>query len=43
MWRVGEGWGGLKEWGMKADFLLAVLARRCISCPTTAEWDGWLI
>ena len=34
---------GLKEWGMKADFLLAVLARRCISCPTTAEWDGWLI
>ena len=40
--RRGEG-GGLKEWGMKADFLLAVLARRCISCPTTAEWDGWLI
>jgi len=28
---------------MKADFLLAVLALHCISCPTTAEWDGWLI
>ena len=43
-WDVGcwEG-SGAEERGMKADFLLAVLALHCISCPTTAEWDGWLI
>lgn len=36
--------GGLRveDWGMKADFLLAALATCCISCPTTAERDGWL-
>lgn len=32
---------GVKELGMNAGFLLAVLAQRCVSCP--AEWDGWLI
>lgn len=36
------GEGGVKDWRMKADFLLAVLAQLCISCPTTADWDGWL-
>lgn len=44
MWSIG-GWRGSRraqERRMKADFLLAVLALRCISCPTTAEWDGWL-
>lgn len=28
---------------MNAGFLLAGLAPLWISCPTTAEWDGWLI
>lgn len=35
------GGGGAR--GMNTGFLLAVLASLCVSCPTTAEWDGWLL
>lgn len=40
MWTVLMGVWGLENGEWKQTFLLAQL---CISCPTTAEWDGWLI